>query len=153
MPCDIFHKSKKAMLYIPPRVIEQQWTPRWFSLLPEVSPPPSSGALSPTRLGFQVEQLSFFQLSSLIFHCKDFQYQNQFSSGPPRTRIAFAEKVAHGLLISAGVLAGGIFLHWCWTLVWKILTLLLRTDVDPCPHQGLQGQGLKNNSDILASPY
>nr|ALS05168.1 cytochrome c oxidase polypeptide [Paracalanus parvus] len=31
-------------------------------------------------------------------------------SGPPRTRIAFAEKVAHGVLISAGVLAGPMWI-------------------------------------------
>ena len=30
--------------------------------------------------------------------------------GPPRTRIAFAEKVAHGVLISAGVLAGPMWI-------------------------------------------
>jgi len=31
-------------------------------------------------------------------------------SGPPRTRIAFAEKCAHGLLISAGVLTGPMYI-------------------------------------------
>ena len=92
----------------------------------------------------------FFQLSILVFHCKDFQYRNQFSSGPPRTRIAFAEKVAHGLLISAGVLAGGIFLHRCWTLVWKILTqdrcgsLLTSRTTNP---------GIENQQWYLTSPY
>ena len=30
----------------------------------------------------------------------------KFPAGPPRTRIPFAEKCAHGILISAGVLAG-----------------------------------------------
>jgi hypothetical protein len=31
-------------------------------------------------------------------------------SGPPRTRIPFAEKVVHGVLISAGVLAGPMWI-------------------------------------------
>jgi len=31
-------------------------------------------------------------------------------SGPPRTRIPFAEKVVHGVLISAGVLAGPMYI-------------------------------------------
>ena len=30
--------------------------------------------------------------------------------GPPRTRIPFAEKVVHGVLISAGVLAGPMYI-------------------------------------------
>jgi len=31
-------------------------------------------------------------------------------SGPPRTRIPFAEKVAHGVLISVGVMAGPMYI-------------------------------------------
>ena len=31
-------------------------------------------------------------------------------SGPPRTRISFAEKCAHGVLIAAGVLAGPMWI-------------------------------------------
>ena len=45
---------------------------------------------------------------NVIVDCKF----NSFSKilGPPRTRIAFAEKVAHGVLISAGVLAGPMWI-------------------------------------------
>ena len=37
-------------------------------------------------------------------------YLFETCSGPPRTRIPFAEKVVHGVLISAGVLAGPMWI-------------------------------------------
>ena len=74
-----------------------------------------------------------------------------YPPGPPRTRIAFAEKVAHGLLISAGVLAGWIFSIKPWALKSYLpdvtqlsLTQLSswRAHVDSRPYQGLQSKGL-----------
>ena len=65
---------------------------KWFWTWPGRLPPRLSGA-SRTRLGSRVG--TKIRKLILVFH-----------AGPPRTRIAFAEKCAHGLLISAGVLAG-----------------------------------------------
>ena len=48
------------------------------------------------------------------------------SLGPPRTRIAFAEKCAHGLLISAGVLTGGQPLHSLLSILSRSLACILR---------------------------
>ena len=93
---------------------------------------------------------------------------NSIFPGPPRTRIPFAEKCAHGLLISAGVLAGDshtswfficlLFLSWLvcrWFFHYhdswfRIITLILfsRTHVDSGPSQRLQAQRL--NIDVKA---
>jgi hypothetical protein len=57
-----------------------------------------------TCLKFLIRAPVYFIIAELSY------YLLQTSSGPPRTRIPFAEKVVHGVLISAGVLAGPMWI-------------------------------------------
>ena len=45
---------------------------------------------------------------------------NNNIAGPPRTRIAFAEKAAHGVLIAAGVLAGPMWILGNYTPLYSM---------------------------------
>jgi hypothetical protein len=61
-------------------------------------------------------------------------------SGPPRTRISFAEKCVHGALIAAGVVAGQDTAYLRGSATSMILH---RTRVGPHKHRELQEEGLK----------